>query len=757
MTLVWSRRLGGVGGDQPSPIEDALDARRIERVGVGPLSVGAIHHIIRDQLSETLARPTLLKLHETSGGNPFYALELVRALRADGARRDPTQPLLVPERLEELVSARLGDFTGPTREVLVLVSAHARLSLAQLARAGIDAAALDPALGEGVIELAHGSVRFTHPLLASVLYQGLSRSERQRAHGRLAELVEDPVTRARHLALSTDTPDATLAAALEEAAATVVAQGAPMVAAELGEHALRLTPPEDAGDRGRRAAGAARAHLAAGDAERGRRLANDLLARVAVGAERAEALVLVAEGETEDLQRTVRRLDEALREPEAPPALRAAIHQRLSLLVRFSDGLDAAERHAHAAVELASRIGDDALRAAALGGLALIRFNSGRRGALQLAEQAYELAVRVAAPQAVIDAGFSLAHVLVWSVQLDPARTLLETLHRDWNERDERVAAHALWYLALVELRAGRLSTAGKYAEEARALSVPYVRDEAESPSTPFPLALVAAHRGELEQARELLERILQLAEMHGSRFQGPTAALAVVDLWGADPQAAVARFDAAERLSDAGDAADPGMRWWVPEQVEALLELGRVDDAVARLDAWEADGLRLGRDWVLAHAERCRGLVAAALDDVEQAVPLLTEAVSRHEAVEDPFGRARALLALGVVKRRLRQKRASRDAIAGAVALFEQCGAEGWAEKARSELGRIGGRRREEGLTAAEQRVAALVVEGRTNREVAAALFLGERTVEAHLSHIYAKLGVRSRTELARALDSAS
>jgi len=100
-----------------------------------------------------------------------------------------------------------------------------------------------------------------------------------------------------------------------------------------------------------------------------------------------------------------------------------------------------------------------------------------------------------------------------------------------------------------------------------------------------------------------------------------------------------------------------------------------------------------------------------------------------------------------------MRQKRAAREAVEKAVAIFEECGAAGWAEKARSELGRIGGRRREEGLTSAEQRVAALVAEGRTNREVAAALFLGERTVETHLSHIYAKLGVRSRTELARIL----
>ncbi len=461
----------------------------------------------------------------------------------------------------------------------------------------------------------------------------------------------------------------------------------------------------------------------------------------------------MAEMESEEPRRAIPLLNEALLEPAAPPALQASIHRKLSLIVRFTEGLAAAERHARASVELAARLEDTPLRAAALAGLALIRFNAGKPGALQLAEEAYGLASDVGASQAAAEAGFALAHVLVWSVHLDRARVLLESLYRDWSERDERIAAYAPWYLALVELRSGRLSLAGEYAEQARDLSAQYARDEAESPQNLLPLALVAAHRGELERARELAERMCRLAEFHASRLSMPTATLGVVDLWSGDAGAAVARFAAAERTGGAPDGTEPGMCWWRAEQVEALLELGLVDDAVDRLDTWDADARRLGRDWVLAHAARCRGLVAASRGEFERAVSLFAEAVSQHEAVGDPFGRARALLVLGVVRRRLRQKRAAREAIAEAVAIFEECGAEGWAEKARSELGRIGGRRREEGLTPAEQRVAALVAEGRTNREVAAALFLGEGTVETHLSHIYAKLGVRSRTELARTL----
>ena len=183
--------------------------------------------------------------------------------------------------------------------------------------------------------------------------------------------------------------------------------------------------------------------------------------------------------------------------------------------------------------------------------------------------------------------------------------------------------------------------------------------------------------------------------------------------------------FDEAERTTTRLGWREASKRWWIADHAEALLELGRLDDAMRILDRWEADASRLGRDWVLAHVMRCRGLAAAAQGAVDDAASLLQDAVAHHERVHDTFGRARALLALGVVRRRQRQKRAARDAIGAALAGFEELGAATWVAKARAELGRIGGRTREKGLTAAESRVSTLVAEGRTNREVAAALFL--------------------------------
>lgn len=230
-------------------------------------------------------------------------------------------------------------------------------------------------------------------------------------------------------------------------------------------------------------------------------------------------------------------------------------------------------------------------------------------------------------------------------------------------------------------------------------------------------------------------------------------AVLGLVARWRGDPSAAVTWFVKADRGAAELGWGEPSLRWWSGDLIELLLELGRVSDAIRALDGWEADAARVAREWVLAHVTRCRGLVAAAEGDVARAASLLDHAVAQHTEVGDLFGTARASLALGIVKRRERKKQGAREAIQAALDGFGQLGAAIWVEKARSELGHIGGRKREEGLTPAERRVAALVAEGRTNREVAAALFLAERTVASHLSHVYAKLGVRSRTELARRL----
>ena len=191
--LLLARRCAD--GAQPSELERALAEENVRRLSLRPLSVGALHMLLRDREHRAFARQTLLRIHERSGGNPFYALELARAL---GSEVDLTQPLPVPQTLEGLVRARLTGLPAATREALALAAALGAPSASLLERAGVDPRALDAAVAAHVIEHEDGALRFSHPLLSSVLYADLG-DDRQRVHRRIAEIADDPLVRARHL------------------------------------------------------------------------------------------------------------------------------------------------------------------------------------------------------------------------------------------------------------------------------------------------------------------------------------------------------------------------------------------------------------------------------------------------------------------------------------------------------------------------------------------------------------------------------
>jgi DNA-binding CsgD family transcriptional regulator len=153
----------------------------------------------------------------------------------------------------------------------------------------------------------------------------------------------------------------------------------------------------------------------------------------------------------------------------------------------------------------------------------------------------------------------------------------------------------------------------------------------------------------------------------------------------------------------------------------------------------------------VLAVLARSSGLLRAARGDLEGAFASFEDALREHASTEEPFQHARTLLALGATQRRAKRRAAARATLEEALAAFERLAAPLWADKARADLGRIGGRAASRGdLTENERRIAELVAEGHTNREVAVALFVSEHTVEGALTRVYRKLGVRSRGELA-------
>lgn len=627
--LLLARRLGEEAA--PSELERAIEADRVERLPVGPLSLGATHRLLQARLGQTFSRPTLLRVYETSGGNPFYALELGRVLL--GRDVDPMQPLHVPETLEGLVRARLDGLPPATRRALLLASALGRPSAELLADVGATEDALAPALAAHVVERAEGTIRFTHPLLASVVYQGVSADERRRAHGLVAQIVDDPMLRARHLALSTERPDTEIAAVLEKAATLASTRGAPIAAAELGEHALRLTPVDATDDRHRRTIAATRAHFAAGEGTRARTIAVDLLDRTPAGPSRAEALLLLAELESVD--RAVALLEQALREAASRPDLQSVIHCRLAWATRFKKGYVRALEHARAALELAEDLDDDVLRGRAHAVQAILGWIVGDAEVPRLPARAHDFATAVGGDQLVQEATLAFVNTLAPSATREEARALLEREYQEWRERDEPRSARALWGLSWVEFWAGRWALAAAYAARAHDISIQY---GLEVPQDHLPIALIAVHRGQLELAREHSERALELAEeqfaLHPPQHM---AILGLVALWSGDAPAAAVWLGKADRQAAALGWGEPTHRWFSADYAEVLLELGRIDDAVRLLDVWEADAARVGREWVLAHVTRCRGLVAAAQGNVERALALLAQAVGQHEAAGDP------------------------------------------------------------------------------------------------------------------------
>jgi len=742
-------------GDRISTLEQALPDD-VERLPVGPLSLGAIQGLVRDRLGRSFPRPTMLRLHDVSGGNPFYALELARALDAAAAPLDPAAPLPVPDTLERLVGERLLGLPDQTRAALLVVAVIGSPTPDLVEAAGISAEALAPAVAAEVLEHTNGKLRFAHPLLASGVIVEATEAERRGAHRLVASVVDEPVSRARHVAAALEEPHAETATLLEDAAELARSRGAPAIAAELGEAAARATPPDREDNRRRRGIRTARDHLAAGSTDRSVLLARELLEQASPGRARAEALALLGdlEGIAGEVQKAIEYHREALRESDGTPDLELLIHEQLALNTRISEGLVVAEKHAREAVRLGEQLGDDVLAARALATLAVIRFNQGEPESFALAERAVELARRSGDARATEAVAGGSAHCLYWSGRIDEARFTLEAQLRSVEERDEPAVADALWYLALVEERAGRLTVARRHAERSRELMLQYSGREPDEPAACLPLARVALYQGDEELARALAEGAYAYAEARGGMSTGRAhlAVLGILDHWAGDPARALERFEALNRrLRAAGFSSANSTH--LADHVESLVEVGRAAEALELLDRWEAQARKLGHRWAIPEIVRSRGVVAANDGDVTAAIELLEQAAELHVEVGDPYGRARALLLLGVTRRRARQKRSAREAIEAAVAGFEEIGAARWAERARAELGSIGGRTRADGLTPAERRVAVLVAEGRTNREVAAALFVGERTVETHLSHVYAKLGIRSRTELARTL----
>jgi DNA-binding CsgD family transcriptional regulator len=352
-------------------------------------------------------------------------------------------------------------------------------------------------------------------------------------------------------------------------------------------------------------------------------------------------------------------------------------------------------------------------------------------------------------------ATFVLANQLIWAGELEQARPLLEDQREALDALGDPGEAGVLWLLAVLEWRAGNWESGARHAADSLALRAAFGR-EGEQPIAELPAAVIAAHQGRVEDARARSKRALVLSEADDIRIaqSGHRWVLGFIELSLGDAAAALEYLERAWEIRDSVRALDPGHRLELGDTLEALIAVGELDEAEQKLVPWEERSKALDRSGALAITARCRALLHASRGDFAGAHAGFENALVEHARTQDPFQHARTLLAQGVTQRRAKQRGAARVTLELAHAGFERLGAPLWAQRAQSELARVGGRAPSRGeLTEAEHRIAALVAEGHTNREVAAALFVTEHTVEGALTRVYRKLGVRSRTELAHRL----
>jgi DNA-binding CsgD family transcriptional regulator len=745
VTFLIARRPG-----RATELERALERAQLARIEVGALSVGAVRRMLQERLGLVVSRPLLHRVVAVTQGNPLFALEIGRSLLEREVSLDAREVPL-PDSIEEMLGDRVAQLPAGVRTVLLAAALSEDLRFAVLtAAAGPDA--VDDALHAGVLILGGERVRVVPPLLAAVAKKRSRLRERRELHRVLAGVVNDGPSRALHLALASTGADEELAARLGAAAREASDRGGRQQAVELATHALRMTPAGSPA-RGDRVLGLAACLYEAGELRRLTKLLSEELESLPTGVMRARARLLLGEGYgSRTLDETDGLLELALEEAGDDPGLRAYL---------------LAKRAANAAAGRVARLRDaeawalEALRAAdrrevervALYALAWAHALTGRPVDELCARSGVEDdtgAYLAASPERVA------GQRQVWRGEIAPARAALARLLALADERGEE-ASYVLVRLHIceLELRTGDWDAAASLLDEWAESSN---RELTFRPQYQRCRSLLAAGRGTDGDAERWADDAVSRALETGSRWDELEArrARAMVAL----------RTGAAERASDElrlvwehtkrEGVLEPGAFPVAPDLVEALVELDGLAEARAVTNRLAQLSRRQGHPWGLAGVERCRALLAPGLD---QAAARLRAAARDYEGRGLRFDATRCMLSLGRIQRRAKQWRAARDSLADAAAAFDRLGSPGWAETARAEHDRVGGRRPAAGgeLTPTEQQVVELAASGLANKQIATAMFVTVHTVEVHLAHAYAKLGIRSRTQLAARLDTAA
>jgi DNA-binding CsgD family transcriptional regulator len=722
------------GFAEPLGLEGAVGDRAVV-VHLGGLNVEALGAILRSHVEPELPRHRLRRIHSRSAGNPFFAEQLA------GAPEDR-----LPASLDELV-----------RQRLEAVDVHAGPAIERVAVLGPsplsafdDVSALDLAVEAGILMEQDHLVRFAHPLLATGAYGRIPPGRRRALHQQAAAEGGNVESRAMHLALAATGPDAGTAQVLEDAARAARQRGAPEAAAELADHARRLTPPEDEDAHGRRTMDQAEYLFLAADERGAVALVDQLLAGPVRGSVRVRALVQKALTAT-DPRTAVARLEEAAAEPHGDRILRTRTLAQLAWQRgAWLGDLDPAIDEALDAVEMAEGLRDDSVLVTALTTAGLVMSVAGRPGAVDHFERA--LAILERTPTAAGDhtPRLAFAHERMWRGAFATAVDLMADERRLAEGRgDEGLLMRLNIYGADLATRCGRWDEAAALLERALADARDYWRMTAL-----LRRSILRGRRGEpgaLEDAAEMRASPISTSDpIVAAAADFATGLMALAE--GRIPEAVELMAPLLERSDRSGSRAAE-FAVYIPETVAVLVAADQLEKAGQLTQQLERRHDQFG-PWGDAAVAFCRGLIAQAAGDAEASQALLDLACLGFENLGAPWELGQALLAQGAGLRRAGRRRAAAASLDRAVAIFTELRAEPALRRATEELRRARPRPSAgDTLTAAERGVASLVAEGRSNRDIAAELSTTVSTVEAHLTRIYGKLAVRSRVQLARRL----
>lgn len=735
-----------------SAIERSLEPRGLDRVEVGALSFSASRQLLSGRLGLVLSRQLLRRVVQATLGNPLFVLEVGRTLLERGVPR-VGEDIPVPDRLDDLLGTRVGRLAPGVRRLLLALALSADVRLRELA-AVVGTQVVEDAADGGLLVTEGERVRASHPLLAAAAKKHSRPRERREVHRALANAVSDHGLRALHLALATEHPDPDLAATVAVAAREASARGARVEAVTLAEHALRLTPP-GASERSERLLELGSYLEVAGDRTRMTELLAPEVDSIPAGALRARAWLLLAEGPDFDAASDYDRvLDLALGQSEEDPGLRAVVlsvkacNTAAALVSRLAEAeawgleaLDALRSTRREPPEAERRVLYGLAWPSAMRGRSIDELCRRFRAASPAAYNVVQSPQRIAAQR------------LVWRGEAIQARAEITRLLSLADEQGEP-AAYAVMRLHLceLELRVGAWNQASRLLDE--------WAQSAEAAYLTFPMyercrALLAAGRGLAGEARDWATKAQVRAEETTCRWDWLEAARArgIAALLEQDPAGAAASLREAWEHTCREGVDDPGVFPVAPELVEALVELGEHDEAMAVTGRLRDLSEQQQHPWGLVSARRCQAVMSLGTRAYDERAALaLADAAADYGRLGLRVDRARSLLSLGRAQRRVKKWGVARESLQDALTTFENLGAPGWTRRVRSELGRIGGRRPQESgaLTATEREVVELAASGRANKEIAQALSLAVHTVEVHLSRAYAKLGVRSRSQLA-------